>query len=133
MGDEPLHGPSLRGGGGRHRVVRRITGKQPWGHLDGSWEYPPLEAAMQEVGFEEVEMYVLSRRNMVGQYITKQLIMDLCEDTLHRPGRWVTKMWWKQKVMELMGAHVEVAAAGRGVEEDMDTEAEKHIRRLSSI
>ena len=48
---------------------------------------------MQEVGFEEGGMYVLRRKNMIGQYILTQPIMDLCEEMLRRPGTWVTKRW----------------------------------------
>ena len=38
-------------GGFHKRVARRITERQPQSLLDGSWEYPPLEAEMQEAGF----------------------------------------------------------------------------------
>ena len=58
------------GGGVQNRVARRITGRQTQKHLDGSWEYSPLDKAMQEAGFEEVEAYVLMRQNMVAQHIT---------------------------------------------------------------
>ena len=56
-------------GGFQHRLARRITGRQPWRLLYRSWEYPPLETAIQEAGFEEVEAYMLRRRNEVTQYI----------------------------------------------------------------
>ena len=88
---------------------------------------------MQEVGFEELDMYVLRRQNMVGQYIATQSILDLCEETLQSLGTCVTKMLWEQEVMGLVGSQAEVEASGRGVVEDMDTEAENYIRRLSSI
>ena len=40
--------------GFQHRVARRPTGrtKRRWG--DGSWDYPPLEAAISEAGFKEI-------------------------------------------------------------------------------
>ena len=34
---------------------------------------------MQEAGFEEVEVYLLSKHNKDAQYIVTQPIMDLCE------------------------------------------------------
>ena len=36
------------------RVARRITGRKPKQRVDGSWEYLPLETAMEESGFEEM-------------------------------------------------------------------------------
>ena len=36
----------------QHRVARRITGRHPRRLLDGVWEYPPLDMAIQEAGFE---------------------------------------------------------------------------------
>ena len=63
--------------GVHHRVVRLITGNHPQRLLDGSWEYPSLEEAMQEAGFEEVEAYVPRRNNMVAQYIVLRRILRL--------------------------------------------------------
>ena len=67
VGDDPLRGPGL--GGFQHRVAQWITGRQPWRLLDGVWEYPPLDTAIQEAGFEEMEAYVLKSHNTVLQYI----------------------------------------------------------------
>ena len=58
---------------------------------------------MQEVEFKEVEMYVLRRQNMAGQYIETQPILDLCKEALRRPGMWVTKRWWEQYVIDMVG------------------------------
>ena len=41
-------------GGFQHRVVRRITGRQPNRQVDGSWQYPPLDKDMQEAGLNEM-------------------------------------------------------------------------------
>ena len=35
-----------------HRVVRRLTERQPWRVRDGVWVYPLLEDAMVEAGFQ---------------------------------------------------------------------------------
>ena len=66
VGDEPPHGPVP--GILQNRGGRRITGIHPQRFLGGSWEYPPLDEAMQETGLEEVEAYVFRRNNMVKQY-----------------------------------------------------------------
>ena len=47
--------------------------------MDGSWEYPPLDTAMEEVGFDEMGEYVLKRKNQVVQYIVTWMIIELCE------------------------------------------------------
>ena len=53
----------------QQRVVQWINGRQPrrWG--DGSWEYPSLEEAMVEAGFEGVGTYITRSQNTVAQYI----------------------------------------------------------------
>ena len=52
VGDDPPHGTVH--GGFQHRVVRRITGRQPNRQVDGSWQYPPLNKNMQEAGLNEM-------------------------------------------------------------------------------
>ena len=52
-------------------------GGSPGGFRTGSWEYPPLDTAMQESGFEELEAYVLRSHNKVVQYIVKRTILYL--------------------------------------------------------
>ena len=92
MGDDPLHGTGP--GGLQHRVYRQIAGRQTCRLLDRSCEYPPLDMAMQEALFEEIETYVLERQNTVAQYITMQPIMDLCKETVRIPETWFAKGWW---------------------------------------
>ena len=77
-----------------HRVTRRITGSHPRRWVDRGWEYPPLEVAMEESGFEDIGVYIISRQNMVAQYIETQLILDLCERYVRRSGAWVSQRWW---------------------------------------
>ena len=86
-------GRALGGWGGQYRVARRISVKQPWWLLVSSWEYPYLDISMQEAGFEEVEAYLLRRKNTAAQYIVKQPILDLCEEMVRMPGTWVAKRW----------------------------------------
>ena len=53
----------------QHRVVQRITGRQPGRHEEGGWDYPHLVTAMEEAVFEEIGVYMLKRQNTVAQYI----------------------------------------------------------------
>ena len=41
-----------------HRMARKLTGSKPQRGRDGVWVYPPLEDAMAEAVFQEVETYV---------------------------------------------------------------------------
>ena len=62
----------------QYRVSRWITKMQPKRREDGGWEYPPLDTAMEEAGFNYMGAYVLKMQNMVMQYITMRPIIDLC-------------------------------------------------------
>ena len=55
----PCIGQSL--GGFHHRVAQQIRGSQPKWQVDNSWEYLPLNMAIQEAVFEEMGEYVLKR------------------------------------------------------------------------
>ena len=46
---------------------------------------------MQEAGLEEVEEYITRRQNTIAQYIVTRPILDLCEESVRRPGTWVSK------------------------------------------
>ena len=48
-----------------YRVYILITGRHSGRVMGRSWYYPPLETAMQEAGFEELEAYVLRMKNTV--------------------------------------------------------------------
>ena len=78
----------------QHSVARRIIGRQPKEHVDGGWDFPPMDTAMEEACFEEIGAYVLKRQNMVAQYITVWLILDLCEETVQRSRACVSSRWW---------------------------------------
>ena len=65
--------------------------------MNGSWAYLPLETATQKAGFEEMGEYILKIQNTVAQYIATQMILDLCEETVHMPGAWVAKRCWEKE------------------------------------
>ena len=69
---------------------------------------------MWEVVLEEVEAYVLRRQNTAAQYISMQPILDLCEEELWWPGTRVSKRWWEQEGLNLVGVWEEKAAALEG-------------------
>ena len=63
----------------QHRVARWLAGSQPRRRGGGSWEYPSLEEAMVEAGFEGIGTYITRRQNTVAQYIATRPIIDFCE------------------------------------------------------
>ena len=60
---------------------------------EGVREYPPLETAMEETGFEDMGAYVLNSQNTFVQYIETRPILDLCKKTVRSPGDWVSRRW----------------------------------------
>ena len=70
----------------QHRVVQRITRRQPPIRGDGSWEYSRLAEEMGKAGLKGIIKLVTMRQNMVAQYIATQPIMDLCEKATRRLG-----------------------------------------------
>ena len=42
----------------KHRIAQQISGSQPRQRGEGRWEYPPLEAAMNKAGFEDIGLYI---------------------------------------------------------------------------
>ena len=75
----------------RHKVARRLTGRQLRRRGYGIWEYPSLEGKMVELVFEGIGTYITRRQNMVAQYIATRPIMDLCERSNRRPGARVSR------------------------------------------
>ena len=56
---------------------------------------------MEEAGFEEIGVYIKKRQNTVAQYILTRPIMDICEQSVRRPGAWVYRRWWEQEKIDL--------------------------------
>ena len=68
------------------RVARNIMGRQPRRKKDGRWEYPPLADALWGAGMVGIRTSITQRQNMVAQYISTRIILDLCKQATRRPG-----------------------------------------------
>ena len=77
----------------QHRVARLLTRRQPRRQSDGSWEYPSLEEAMVEAGFEGIWKYITRRQNTAAQHISTRPILDLCERSARSAGARVSRRW----------------------------------------
>ena len=78
----------------QHSIARRLTRRHTSRRGGGSWEYPSLEEAMLEAGFEGIGTYITRRQNTVAQYIATGPILDLCERSARRTGERVSWRWW---------------------------------------
>ena len=72
--------------GFHHRAACRLMGGQFWRGRYGVWVYPPLEDAMAEAIFQEVDTYIYHHQNTVAHFIATRTIMELCLATDQRPG-----------------------------------------------
>ena len=66
---------------------------------------------MYEVGFEEMVAYFLKRQNTFAQYILTRKILDLCKETVQRPGVWVNMRLQEQEGLDLAGSRSATAEA----------------------
>ena len=79
---------------------------------------------MEEVGFEDMGVYVLKSQNTVAQYIGTRSILELCEKTVWSPEAWVARRLWEKERLDLSGARVasEVTVGGEGGSEEEEEE-----------
>ena len=64
---------------------------------------PTLGEVMRDTGQEEVVAYVARQQNMAENYIMKWPILDLCTEAEHWPGAQVSKQWWYQEAIDILG------------------------------
>ena len=57
------------------------------------------------------------RQNRVAQYNAMRPIMDLCEQSILRPGAWLYRQWWEQEGLDLEGAKEKEVTESDGEEE----------------
>ena len=90
----PFMGRSL--GIFHNRVARHLTEIQPQRLWDGSWEYHPLgegDGGGNGGGGFGGGGGVHLEEEEYGQSVL--LIMDLCEEVVQSPGKWVYKKLWE--------------------------------------
>ena len=110
MGNETRLEKALEGF--HHRAVRQMTGMGTKRQRDGTWVYPPIDTALAMVGLYEIGMYIVCQQNTVAQYIATRPIMQLCLAEERNPGMRLSRRWWKQPGMDILGIR-----AGHSAEE----------------
>ena len=76
-----------------------------------------METAREEAGFQMLEEYIQRRQNMVTQYITDHLLIDLCEGEERALMVQVGMRWWDKAGINTAGARKVAVAEEDGVEE----------------
>ena len=109
-------------GGFHHKVDRWLAGMQPSRDTEGRWVYPPLEELMMTVGLEEVETYVLHHQNTAAQYISTNLILELCLAEEQHPWVRVNWQWWEKAGLNFGQEAGREAEGTGGLEVDGDME-----------
>ena len=88
----------------QYHVAQQLTGRIPRRHTDRKWEYTSVAAAREEAVFETIEEYIWRMQNSFAQFIAKQSLTDLCEETERTPGARVGMRWWEKAGLDLEGA-----------------------------
>ena len=98
--------------GFHHLATRRMAGMRPKCKPDGTWVYPPIGAALAMLVLEEIGVYITRHQNTVAQYILIRPIVDLCLAAERKPGTRLSRWWWEQPTLDIMGIGL-----GQAVEE----------------
>ena len=98
----------------RHRAVRRMAGMGTKCKLDGTWMYPPIGSALVTVGLNKIGVYISPCQNIVAQYIATHPIVDLCLLTYHNTGLRLSRRWWENPALGILGIRSGRAEVGGG-------------------
>ena len=89
--------------GFHHRVARQMARMVPRHQPDSTWVYPPIGAALSMVGLEYIGVYINRHQNAVAQYTATYPIMDLWLAAERNPGMRLSRRWWEQPTLDIMG------------------------------
>ena len=103
---------------GFHQLAeRRMSDMGPKRQRDGTWVYPPIGAALAMVVLEEIGVYISRLQSTATQYIVTLPIMDLCLAAEKNPGMCLSRLWWDQPALDILGIRAgHVAIEGGGVQ-----------------
>ena len=66
------------------------------------------------VGLEKIGVYIARRQNTVAEYIATLPIVDSCLEAEQNPGMRISRPWWEQTVLYIMGIRAGQAAVEGG-------------------
>ena len=94
-----------------HKTVRRMAGMAPKHRKDKIWVYPPIGAALEIMRLDEIGVYITQCYNMVAQYIATSPIMELCLAAEPNTGLQLSRRWWDQTALDILGIRAGNVAA----------------------
>ena len=94
--------------------MRLIVGMFLKHQKEGTWVYPTICASLTMVGLEEMGVYIARRHNTVAQYIPTHTIMDSCLAAERKLGMRLSRQWWEQIVLDILGIRAGYSAAEEG-------------------
>ena len=83
-----------------HRAYRNISGITEKGVADGTWEYPPVVAALEAAGLYTIQEYIRRRRVTIAAQVASLPIYELCIEADPSPGKIRIMRWWDQDVVQ---------------------------------
>ena len=92
----------------------------PKSRRDGIWVYSPIVEALATVGLDEIGVYITCLHNTVAQYIATRPIMDLCRMAERNPVLRLSRKWWEQPALDILGIRAGHAASEEGEETGTD-------------
>ena len=79
------------------------------------------------VGLEDIRVYIERHNNMVAQYIATRPTMDLCLEAERKPVMHLSRRWWEQPALDILGiraGHVAVEGEEEMGAEELEAEGE---------
>ena len=96
--------------GFHHCTVRRMACMGPKRQQDRTRVSTPVGAVLSTVRLEETGVYIARRQNKVAQYIATHTIMEFCLAVEWNPGLRLSRRWWEQPSLDILGIRVVHAA-----------------------
>ena len=114
--------------GFHHRAVRRMASMGPKRQRGGTWLYTLIGAALTMVGLEEIGVYITCCQNTVAQYIANRPIMDLCLTAERKTVLHLSRQWWEQPTLDILGMRAGQAASEGGGRQGQKNRRERESR-----
>ena len=78
---------------------------------DWTLVYTPIGAVLETVRLEKIGVYIATRQNKVVQYIATHNIMEFCLVGERKPVLRLSRRWWEQPALDILGIRVGHAEA----------------------
>ena len=97
--------------GFHHGAAQRMAGMIPKRQQDGTWVYPPIRAALEMLGLQDIRVYTVCHQKTAAQYIVTHPIIDFCLAVERKPGMRLSRRWWENPALDITRIKAGQAAA----------------------